>query len=236
MRASRLLLSVSLLAGLAFAPVVEQSTATLTDPAGDANGLHQFGLDQSTGPASYGQGDVTGLTVSRDGDTVLLRIDTVDAPDPATQPLNMWYGVRATIDGCQWEFLALSGSAAVDFVPDGESGIVGMLNDLDGCNGRNRFLFGSYLEVSIDKEDPGLTIEVPIGHEFENYDLLVATGQLWTVLSVRTAAGQYSFGGYASSNGSSGGYEEEVTYGLDRTGEIPEFVVPCPADDGECEL
>lgn len=226
MRTATVLAAAAVLTQFAFAPVGNGAGTDgdrIDDPAGDANGLHQAGMDQATGPASYGQGDITGLSFAGAGDVVEIRLELAEVPDPSQQPPMVWYGVRATIDGCDWEFSVLSGSAAAE--PD-EAGMVGYVNDLDGCDGADYAAFGSHFPVRVDADSAAIVLEVPLGEPLGVQEFVARPGQSWTQLWARTAVGQYAFGGWVSSNGGSGGWEQELTVGLDRTSALDAWTVP----------
>lgn len=228
MRTATVLAAAAVLTQFAFAPAGTGDGAhgvRVDDPVGDANGLHQAGIDQATGPASYGQGDITALSLAGAGDVVEIRLEMAEVPDPSQQPPMMWYGVRATIDGCDWEFSVISGSAAAD---PGEAGMAGYINDLDGCDGANYAAFGSHFPVHVDADEPAIVLEVPLGEPLGVHEFVATSGQSWTQLWARSAVGQYAFGGWVSSSGSSGGWEQELTAGLDRTSAIGRWTVPSP--------
>lgn len=240
MRTATVLAAAAVLTQLAFAPVGTgdgTDGARIDDPAGDANGLHQAGIDKSTGPASYGQGDITGLSFAGEGDVVAVRLELAEVPDPSQHPPMMWYGVRATIDGCDWEFSVISGSAGAE-PAGGEAGVTGYVNDLDGCDGVNHAAYGSQFPVHVDADDPAIVLAIPLGEPLSAHEFIATPGQSWTQLWARTAVGQYTVGGWVSTGGGSGGWERELTVGLDRTSAIDTWTVPCPDehedDSGTC--
>jgi hypothetical protein len=158
------------------------SAATvITDPAGDANGLGNAGLDQATGPVNDAARDLTRVTVSSDGGALSVAFTTSAPLDQG--PVQTFARLTFTTAKCPVSLIAYAGGTA----SDGSTALLPMADAFD-CGG-----FLSTDGYSVTPVGNTVTVRFP-------YDALqragapISAGTTLTRLKADTFEGTITFG------------------------------------------
>jgi hypothetical protein len=158
------------------------SAATvITDPAGDANGLGNAGLDLATGPVNDAARDLTNVAVSSDGGALSVAFTTSAPLDQG--PVQTFARLTLTTAKCPVSLIAYVGGTA----SDGSAAFLPMADTFD-CGG-----FLSTDGYSVTPAGNTVTVRFPYG-ALQRAGAPIAAGTALTHLKADTFEGTITVG------------------------------------------